>query len=221
MHTISNRCRVLRSVTPTLGEGNLKKIQIYLFMISILIIGCAPDTKDGGAIKIQKEKTLFGITNAREFFKDSFIALAQNPKTEFETFSVGTPWKPYDGELVLFFRLPDKSIFNISSSNAVGVIKRKGTSVSVPGGVFKYDEKKFYTWEEGAEEIQLFPYFFIVKENRLLGLRCYYNSDFKKTPAKILAIGKDKKNLFNPPLTLEQLVQICGEPDKVVDSFKQ
>jgi hypothetical protein len=191
---------------------------LVLFGLSVLgILIFFPERV--GKTWVRKENSFLGITNTRKFHKGAFTAIARTPKEVFTIFLIGVPQKPYQGNQRIFLTLPDGSTLDISDPKTVEIIKKKSQMETSPSKVFNYADRKFYEWKEGAREIQIFPYFFIIDRQNLLGVRCYYNSS--KRPYEVAAIGTKADNMYTIPLKYNDLTDIFGEPDKIVDSFRQ
>lgn len=200
----------------TLNAGH--KILMVILGVSILGILMFSPTR-AGKTWIKKENSFLGITNTRKFQKGSFTAIARTPKEVYTSFLIGVPQKPYQGSEQIFLTLPDGEILNISDPKAGEIIKKKSQIKTAPSKVFNYADSKFYEWKEGATEIQIPPFFFIVDRQRVIGVRCYYSSSKKSFVAP--AIGTRADNMYPIPLKYNDLIDIFGEPDKIVDSFRQ
>ena len=186
-----------------------------LALVTLLHVAHAED------VPIRKERTFFGLTNEREFFKGALAARAR-PKKRFIQFTIGTPWSPYKGSPPLTFRLPDASLLDITSSNVVEVIKARGnTPYPSKESVYRRSDRKYHKWPEGSEIVPMPPYTFIINGDRLLGLSCYYSPDLKKRAIALPAVGRKGDKVYEAPLTLTDLITICGKPDKVIDSSSE
>ena len=173
--------------------------------------------------------SLFFISdNVREYTRANitFRARPIRKGNNYAHLIVGAPLKPYAGHPPIMARLPDGSVVNLADVS-IHTLKGQASAISDVSGTRCHEIAagnlvgNNSRWPDGTLRLQLEVWLFFVHDDQILAFKVWnYNPGY--WTGEVAAIGKPANGeLYEFPLTEEQVIKVFGKPDSIREYLEE
>jgi hypothetical protein len=187
----------------------------------VLLASCSGKNDRYFDVPVEKvDAFFFGYTNLKILEFKNIRIRSNRSKEQYSQVFIGVPSAPYEKSQNIFLTTPDGSVMNLSSPNAVTIIRSflldplHKDPVTLPLKIFNLVKNEDEYWPKDTERYRISENLtFYTNDENVIGV--FINSAIAPSVGELPKIGIDPDNLFLMPLNEYEVKALFGVPDNI------